>query len=178
MKNMKKHLVGLTIVALATATLVADAQAATLSDAQIAKIAVTANTIDIRGGQLAQSVTKDKGIQSFAKDMVKDHSANNDENKQLAKKLNMKPQDSEQSKALQKEGDAMLVDLKKLTGKSFEKAYVDNEVAFHQKVLDSIDQDLIPNAQNPELKAQLEKTRPVVAEHLGHAKMLQSSMTK
>ena len=178
MKNMKKHLVGLTIVALATATLFADAQAANLSDAQIAKIATTSNVLDIRSAQLAESVVKDKEIKAFAKDMVKDHSANNEEDKKLAKKLNIKPEDSEQNRALQKEGDAKIVELKKLRGKDFEKAYVETEVAFHQKVLDALDQDLIPNAQNPDLKAQLEKTRPVVAEHLNHAKMIQTSMTK
>jgi putative membrane protein len=35
---------------------------------------------------------------------------------------------------------------------------------------------LIPNAQNPQLKALLEKGRPIFEEHLQHAKMLQTSL--
>ena len=60
----------------------------------------------------------------------------------------------------------------------FDRAYVDNEVAYHQQVLDAIDKVLIPNAQNGELKGLLTKTRPVIAEHLAHAKQIQGSLGK
>jgi putative membrane protein len=49
-------------------------------------------------------------------------------------------------------------------------------VAYHQAVLDAIDQTLIPGAQNAELKALLEQTRPAVAAHLEHARRLQGSL--
>jgi len=44
-------------------------------------------------------------------------------------------------------------------------------------VLDAIDKTLIPNAQNAELKATLEKVRPAIAAHLDMAKKIQSSQT-
>jgi putative membrane protein len=43
-------------------------------------------------------------------------------------------------------------------------------------VLDTIDKMLIPNSQNAELKALIEKVRPAIAAHLEHAKTLQSAM--
>ena len=66
--------------------------------------------------------------------------------------------------------------LKGLKGKEFDKAYVDNEVTYHQTVLDAIDKTLIPSARNEELKALIVKVRPAFAEHLEHAKHLQSTL--
>jgi putative membrane protein len=63
-------------------------------------------------------------------------------------------------------------------GAAFDKAYADNEVVYHQQVLDAIDKVLIPNAQNAELKGLLEKVRPAIAAHLDHAKMMASALGK
>jgi putative membrane protein len=66
--------------------------------------------------------------------------------------------------------------LKGLKGAAFDKAYVDNEVAYHQAVLDAVDKTLIPGASNAELKALLVKVRPAFVAHLEHAKKLQASL--
>ena len=68
-----------------------------------------------------------------------------------------------------------MLDLKTLSGTAFDKAYVDQEVAYHQQVLDALDKILIPNATNGELKALLVKVRPAFVAHLEHAKHLQKS---
>jgi len=66
--------------------------------------------------------------------------------------------------------------LKALKGKEFDKAYVDNEVTYHQAVLDALDNTLIPNASNDELKSLLVKVRPAFVAHLDHAKHIQSTL--
>ena len=75
-------------------------------------------------------------------------------------------------------GDYNLANLKKLKGAEFNRAYIDHEVTYHDAVIDAIDKTLIPNANNAELKALLEKSRPAFVEHLDHAKRLQTSMGK
>jgi putative membrane protein len=55
---------------------------------------------------------------------------------------------------------------------------VDNEVTYHQTVLDALDKTLIPNAKNEELKALLVKVRPAFVAHLEHAKQIQASLKK
>jgi putative membrane protein len=45
-------------------------------------------------------------------------------------------------------------------------------------VIDALDQTLIPNAQNAQLKALLVKVRPAFVAHLEHAKQLQASLGK
>ncbi|MGZ5232685.1 MAG: DUF4142 domain-containing protein, partial [Burkholderiales bacterium] len=68
--------------------------------------------------------------------------------------------------------------LKALKGAEFDKAYVDNEVTYHQSVLDALDKTLIPSAKNEELKSLLVKVRPAFVAHLDHAKHIQASLTK
>jgi putative membrane protein len=148
------------------------------TDPQIAGIVVTANQIDIDAGKLAKSRSKRKDVQDFAQQMITDHSAVNQQAGALAKKLGVKPADSDTSNSLKKAAAQTAQKLKGLKGAEFDKAYVDNEVAYHQQVLDAIDKVLIPNAQNAELKALITKVRPAFVAHLEHAKHLQGSLAK
>lgn len=148
------------------------------TDPEIAHIVVTANTIDVEAGKLAESKTKNKEVKAFAKQMVTDHSAVNKQAAALAGKLHVTPQDNETSKTLMSGAKENIDHLKTLKGKDFDKAYVDHEVAYHQAVIDAIDKTLVPSAKNEELKALIEKVRPTIVAHLEHAKHLQSTLTK
>ena len=161
---------------LALAPAMAFAQAP--SDPQIAGIVVTANQIDIDAGKLAKAQSKSKEVQQFAQQMITDHTAVNKQAAALAKKLGVTPEDSDTSKALKQAAADTAKKLKGLKGAQFDKAYVDNEVAFHQQVLDAIDKVLVPGAKNEELKALIIKVRPAIVAHLEHAKHLQGSLPK
>jgi putative membrane protein len=148
------------------------------TDPEIAHIVVTANTIDINAGKVAEKKGTTKEVRDFAERMVTDHSAVNKQAGDLAKKLGVTPMDNGTSKSLMKGADENMKKLKELSGKAFDKQYVDHEVAYHQAVLDAIDKTLIPSAHNAELKALIEKVRPAIAAHLEHAKGMQASMMK
>jgi putative membrane protein len=148
------------------------------TDPQIAGIVVTANKIDVDAGKLAKSRTKNKEVSQFAQQMITDHTAVNQQAGALAKKLHVKPADSDTSKSLKAGAADNVKNLKGLKGAAFDKAYVDHEVAYHQAVLDAIDKVLIPNAKNAELKDLIVKVRPAIAAHLDHAKMVQGDLTK
>ena len=148
------------------------------TDPQIAHIVVTANQIDVDAGKIAKSKSKNKEVQAFAQQMITDHTAVNKQAGALAKKLGVKPEDNDTSKALKTGAAENTASLKKLSGAKFDQAYVDHEVAYHQQVLDAIDKVLIPSAQNAELKALIEKVRPAFQAHLDHAKHLQGSLGK
>lgn len=147
-----------------------------LDDAQIAGIVITANTVDIDAGKLAEAKSRNEEVRAFAKRMVTDHSAVNEQAAMLVKKLNVTPRESEISKALKENGTKALENLKTLEGKAFDKTYLDNEVAYHQAVLEALDKTLIPNAKNEELETLLVKVRPAFVVHLEHAKHMQSSL--
>lgn len=146
------------------------------NDAQIAAIVVAANQVDINAGKLAKSKASNKEVKAFAQRMITDHTGVNKSAVDLVTKLKVKPEENETSKSLKSGGADTIKRLKGLKGKEFDKAYVDNEVSYHQTVLDALDNTLIPNAQNDELKALLVKVRPAFVAHLEHAKQIQASL--
>lgn len=148
------------------------------TDPQIAGIVVTANQIDVDAGKLAKSKSKNKEVTDFAQRMITDHTAVNKQAGALAKKLGVKPEESDTSKALKQGAADNIKNLKGLKDGAFDKAYVDHEVAYHQAVLDAIDKVLIPGAQNQELKNLIVKVRPAIAIHLEHAKHVQADLGK
>ena len=145
------------------------------NDAQIAAIVVTANQVDIDAGKLVEAKSADAKVKDFAHRMITDHSAINQSAVELVTKLKVTPEANDTSKSLQEGGDKNLTQLRTLSGRALDKAYVDHEVAYHEQVIAALDTVLIPNAQNAELKALLIKVRPGFIAHLGHAKMLQET---
>jgi putative membrane protein len=154
------------------------AQTAGPNDAQIAAIVVTANQVDIDAGKLAASKSSNKEVKEFAQRMVTDHTGVNKAATELVTRLKVKPESNATSNGLKQGGEEALKRLKALNGADFDRAYADNEVAYHQTVLDALDKTLIPSAQNAELKALLVKVRPAFVAHLEHAKHLRSALGK
>jgi len=148
------------------------AQAAKPTDPQIAHIAYTAGVIDVAAGKQALARSKDKAVRDFASEMVRDHTAVNDQALALVKKLGVTPQDNPTSQSLNKAAADKLTSLAKLDGKAFDKAYIDNEVAYHKTVNGALATVLIPNAQNAELKGLLETGLKLFKEHQAHAEHL------
>ena len=152
------------------------APAGTVSDAQIAAIVLTANTVDSAGGVVAQQKGTNAEVKKFGQTMVADHGGVNKQAVALAGRLNLTPEENPTSTQLKQGGEQSAAQLNGLSGAAFDRAYIDHEVEYHQTVLDALDQTLIPNAQNGELKALLEATRPAVAAHLQMAKDLQTKL--
>jgi putative membrane protein len=167
-----------TVLAMAPAAFAEDKAAAGPTDPQIAHIVVTANTIDIDAGKMAKAKSKNSEVKGLAQQMIADHGNVNKKATNLVKKLKVTPEDNDTSKSLKKDASDEMARLKKLKGAEFDKAYVDQEVKFHAMVLKAIDDTLIPNASNAELKTLLEETRPAIEGHLNHAKMIQAKLEK
>jgi len=155
---------------------VAGASAQGVNDAQIASIVVTANTVDIDAGKLAQTTSTNAEVKKFAERMITDHTGVNKSAVDLVTKLKVTPEDNATSKSLKAGGESNLANLKTLKGAAFDKAYIDNEVTYHESVIKALDDTLIPNAKNSELKALLESGRPIFESHLNHAKEVQTSL--
>ena len=163
------------IVAALLCLSVVGASAQAINAAQIAHIVVTANQVDIDAGKLAASMGTNAEVKKFGQMMVTDHTGVNKQAGDLAAKLKVTPADNPTSQSLKEGGDKNVANLKTLKGAAFDKAYIDNEVGYHQAVLDAVDKTLIPGASNAELKALLVKVRPAFVAHRDHAKSLQST---
>jgi putative membrane protein len=155
---------------------VALAQGAKPNDAQIAHIAYTAGNIDIAAAQQAVKKARNKQVKAFAQDMIRDHTAVNNKALALVKKLHVTPEDNPTSQALKKQADDTRAQLAKMNGPEFDKAYIQNEVTYHQTVNGALQNTLIPSAQNPELKSLLETGLKIFQGHQQHAEQVAASL--
>src|SRR5436305_11843892 len=122
----------LAAVGVFTSGVVFAAEGAKPNDAQIAHIAYTAGQIDIEAAEQAKKKSRNKDVLAFAADMERDHKAVNDKALALVKKLGVTPEDNDTSKALTKQAADKRAELANLSGAAFDKAYIDNEVAYHK----------------------------------------------
>ena len=147
-----------------------------LTDAQIAHIAITANSVDSAAGEFALANVKNASVKEFARAMITEHGEANRKAKALATKLALVPEDNDASRALRSDADQARAALMGRSGADFDRAYIDHEVQAHQGVLDQLDQNLIPGAQDAELRSLLQAVRPMVAGHLDRAKRIQPTI--
>ena len=108
--------------------------------------------------------------------MIRDHTAVNAKATALAKKLGVTPEESATSKSLKADGDKMLAKLKAMSGAEFDKAYVDNEVAYHEAVIGVVTNTLIPNTKNAELKSLLQTGLKIFQGHEQHAEHVAAAL--
>jgi putative membrane protein len=147
------------------------------TDPQIARIVIAANEADIEAGNLAADKSQRADVRELARQIVADHAGANESTLDWAGKLRVVPEESHISQGLRFGSDESLETLKTLEGAAFDEAYIDHEVAFHQHVLEAIDEELIPNASNAELKTLLKRIEPTFAADLERARHLQIALT-
>lgn len=101
--------------------------------------------------------------------MLRDHETVNTQALDLVKKLNVTPENNDTSKSLSQAAESKRQDLAKLEGAAFDKAYIEQEVAYHKQVNGALEMLLIPSAQNAELKSLLETGLKLFRGHQQHA---------
>jgi putative membrane protein len=126
----------------------------------------------MEAGKQALDKFQNEDVRAFVQPMIGDHTAVNDQALAQVKKLNVTPEDNPTSQTLTKQAEAARRKLTGLTGTAFDKACVDNEVAYHETVNNALDTTLIPDAQNPELTSLLQNRLKLFQSHLEHAERL------
>jgi len=144
------------------------------TDGQIAKVLLTVNEGEVEAADIAIKKAKNKEVRDFAKMMVKHHRENKRETKDLAK---MTDRDATAlSKSLKQDAKDALKNLKKESRESFDAAYIQSQIDMHQKALNLLDANLIPNAKSKPMRNHLTKTRETVSSHLTEAQNLKTKI--
>ena len=173
---MKKILMFIT--ALAFPSIGAWADPVDLNDSQIIQIVIIANQADLSIGHLVRSKSTDNEVNFFAQRMFTDHTINLESIATLMSRLEITPQDSPICQNFVVNSMKNITNLNSLDQVEFNKVYINQEVIFHEQVIDTFDSILIPNAKNDELKQLLEKIRPAFNSHLKHAKRVQAYLNQ
>lgn len=149
-----------------------------LNDAEIADIAVTANQIDIDYAEIALERSRNDEVRNFAETMIRDHNAVIEQAVELVTELGVTPMENDLSSQLKEDAGDTKVMLRDKNRRSFDEVYIENEIAYHEAVIDVVRDVLIPQATNPELKELLESVLPSLQAHLDHANMVKDEITQ
>lgn len=175
----QKLLIAVSMLALALQATPSAAQSpAELNDLQIAHVAYVADNIDIRYAHLALAISSNPAIHEFARTMIRDHTAVNEQALALLKKLDAQPQDNFLSKQLTANSEKLVDEMSQLRGAAFDKRYAENELAYHKAVNDLVGNAFIPNIENAEVKSLFEAGLKIFKAHEHHAEMMVKSVSK
>ena len=182
MKLLHRRTSSLVTTALAALALfapvhVAAAQAAKLDDPTIIAIFDAANTWDIETGTLAEKKGTTKEVRDFGAMLARDHSAVRQQGRDLAKKLGVHPTPPKDF-AMAKDHAAALHTLHSTSGKAFDRAFLEHEVAFHKAVIDAVTTTLLPALKNEEARALVTKVAPAFQAHMAAAQNLLDKQPK
>ena len=147
-----------------------------VSDANIAAMVLASNNTDISYARLVPSRAQRDDVKKFAERMLTDHIGVNALVTQLLAKLDLAPEDNAISLDMRDESANKRDIMRELSGFAFDSTYMENEVAYHQKFLASIDNQMLPAARNAELRSLLAAVRPAVAAHLAHAEQVRADV--
>lgn len=163
---------------IATTALAFSAHAVPLTDAEALGLLATANAAEVSAGQVAICKGQKQEVKDFGLKMAMDHTGNLTKIKEVEVKTSITRAESDASRELKKNADAAIDGLKNAKDADFDRAYIDGQVNMHQELLNTLDQALIPNAQNADVRAYLTDTRVAVESHLNEAKAIQAALNQ
>ncbi len=143
-----------------------------LNDLEIAHAAYTADNIDIRYAHLALAISDNPDIVEFAKTMIRDHEAVNEQALALLAKLEVQPKDNFLSQQLTVGSIELINEMSQLRGVEFDRRYAENELAYHKAVNEIVSKEFIPNIENMDVKALFEQALVIFLAHEKHAEMM------
>jgi putative membrane protein len=145
--------------------------AAKLDDPTIVAIFDAANTWDMETGQLGVSRSRNSEIREFSRMLVRDHRMVRAQGRDLAKSLNVRPTPPANFAMAKTHAQAMKK-LRGLRGAAFNRAFLQNEIDFHNAVIDAVTKTLLPAIQNAQLKDLVTKVAPAFVAHRDKARSL------
>jgi putative membrane protein len=144
---------------------------AKLDDPTIVAIFDAANTWDMETSAIGEKKGTTKEVRDLAKMFVHDHRDVRQQGRNLAKKLGVTPTPPKDF-AMAKDHVAAMKKLEGLSGKAFDKAYLENEVAFHKAVISAMNTTLLPALKNAEVKTLVTTVAPAFKAHQDAAQNL------
>ena len=147
--------------------------AGTLDDAEILAVVRTVNSSEVAAAELATERAAAGETRQFAQQVMEQHSKGNQQVATLASTI--PPRDNALSMSLREQAAADIEKLEEHSGEEFDRAYVETQARMHQQVLDTIDEQLLPAAEDQQLRMLLQTTRDQIAMHLEHAQQLQGA---
>jgi predicted outer membrane protein len=136
-------------------------------DEKILKEMAMADMAEVEGGKMAQSKSQNSDVKAFAQQMIDDHTSNLNDVKALAQARGVTLPTEPDAKH-----KAMAAKLDKMSGDAFDKAYMKQAGVQDHKTVHAKLMAAAKKAKDADVKALVEKTEPVVAQHLKSAEQM------
>lgn len=137
---------------------------------------IAVDDFEVRAATEAERRALPQSVLDYAKMLREQHEQHMAKTKDLASRMNVTATDV--SSKEKREHQDKLTQLQGLPDREFARAYVDAMVEGHQKVLNKIDEKLVPNAKSTELKEFLATTRDHIQRHLDEGRRVQESLPR
>ena len=142
-----------------------------LDDPTIVAIFDAANTWDVETGAIGVQRAQSKEVRDFARMLQFDHGAVRKQGRDLAKKLGVTPTPPKNF-GMAKDHAAAMKRLRNVKRTSFDREFLQHEIAFHKAVIDAVTTTLLPALKNQEVKDLVVKVAPAFQAHMAKAQSL------
>jgi putative membrane protein len=145
------------------------------NDAEILTLVSHSNSAEIASSKLALEQAQNAQVKAYAQDMIKAHTAMEQEGSKLGATLGVGTANTDKAEDKREDTAEDLDELREARNAQFDKAYMKFQVEAHEKTLKML-QDQQDKAQNAELKAMITKAIPQVQQHLTRAEQLRKAV--
>lgn len=135
-----------------------------------------ANTTEIQLATLAAKKATSPKVKQIASKLAADHGKNREQVRALAQKLNVILTPAQGGSVSAADSAAMPPDLQGKSGRGFDRAFVQHEIADHQSNIQKLQTQVIPSAQDAAIKAYLQKSVTELQAHLSSLKQVQQQL--
>jgi putative membrane protein len=148
-----------------------------ITDGEIVAIILAANNTDLSYARLVPPRARAAEVKAFAQRMLTDHTILNTQVTDIALRHNITAQDNVTSLDFRDHSADRRDILRELDGAKFDSTYIANEIQYHHELLAAIDNALLPDARNAELRNFIVALKPAVAAHLAHAEQVRGTIS-
>lgn len=154
--------------------------ASTVGDERALALLSVLDRAAIEQSRLATARATSENLRWFATASVTRHTTSMERAGDLSRRLNLAPRMDERATQVAENAVLLQQELWGLRGASFERAYVQAQVAQQERVLQLIDQALLPNeVRVPELRTALQyEVRPLAVTELQQARALEAELSR
>jgi putative membrane protein len=139
------------------------------NDGNILAFLGASDSMEIAMANMAKTKAQHADVKKFAQMMATEHAKMKKEGETLAKKINVVPS-LPSGDLMSSDMMAAHTEMQNASGHVFDSLYIGSQVAMHQHVLDNLNK---LNPQNAEIRAQIDKAKPHIQQHLDEAKRVQ-----
>ena len=135
-----------------------------------------ANTAEIQTSRLATEQAQSPAVKQVAEQLLAQHTKNRKELEALAQKkgVDLVPR----AGGTTARDTTGVLALKRLSGADFDTAFVAAQVEAHRTNVNAIENQLLPAAEDPEVRSYLEKTHAAMQKHLTNLQEIQGQLQR